>query len=210
MVKKLQKSSDSTPTTETKVGAGSPLASTVKDSAQQIWLAGLGAFAKAQQEGGKVFEALVQEGLSVQRKTQAVAEERIADATNRMTGMANDITSKATGQWDKLETIFEERVSRTLNKLGVPTAQDIELLIARIDELNRNVQMLQPKSASSTKAKAEAAVEPVAVATKKPASRKKVVAEVVDVVEKPAAAARKSAKATAETVAADANTAAAA
>jgi dsRNA-specific ribonuclease len=92
----------------------------------------------------------------------------------------------------------------------VPTAQDIELLIARIDELNRNVQMLQPKSASSTKAKAEAAVEPVAVATKKPASRKKVVAEVVDVVEKPAAAARKSAKATAETVAADANTAAAA
>lgn len=194
MVKKLQKSSDST-ATEAKVGTASPLASTVKDSAQQIWLAGLGAFAKAQQEGGKVFEALVQEGLSMQRKTQAAAEERIADATNRMTGMANDITSKATGQWDKLESIFEERVSRTLNKLGVPTAQDIELLIARIDELNRNVQMLQPKTASATKAKAEAAVEePAAAAPKKPASRKKVVAEVVEAVEKPASVARKSVK----------------
>ncbi|MEN9843694.1 MAG: hypothetical protein RLZZ612_1523 [Pseudomonadota bacterium] len=209
MVKKLQKSSDSISTTETNVGTGAPLASTVKDSAQQIWLAGLGAFAKAQQEGGKVFEALVQEGLSVQRKTQAVAEERIADATNRMTGMANDITAKATGQWDKLETIFEERVSRTLNKLGVPTAQDIELLIARIDELNRNVQMLQPKAASATKVKADAVVEAVAVAIKKPASRKKAGAEVVDAVEKPAAA-RKSVKATAETVSAEANTAAAA
>jgi poly(hydroxyalkanoate) granule-associated protein len=187
MVKKLQKSSTSTSTTETKVGAGSPLASTVKDSAQQIWLAGLGAFAKAQQEGGKVFEALVQEGLSVQRKTQAVAEERIADATNRMTGMANDITSKATGQWDKLETIFEERVSRTLNKLGVPTAQDIELLIACIDELNRNVQMLQPKAASAKAKAGKAKVSDEAVvAPKKPASRKKVVAPVSTVEEKPA------------------------
>lgn len=144
MVKKLQK----TTTKATAVDASdAPLAGAVKDSAQQIWLAGLGAFAKAQQEGTKVFDSLVKEGLSIQRKTQAAAEERIADATNRMTNMANDITSKATGQWDKLETIFEDRVSRTLGKLGVPTAQDIDALIERIDELNRNVQKLQPKAA---------------------------------------------------------------
>jgi poly(hydroxyalkanoate) granule-associated protein len=61
------------------------LSSTVKDSAQQIWLAGLGAFSKAQEEGGKVFEALVKEGLTIQRKTQAVAEEKISEATSRMT-----------------------------------------------------------------------------------------------------------------------------
>lgn len=208
MVKKLQKSSDTT--AQTHIGADTPLASTVKDSAQQIWLAGLGAFAKAQQEGGKVFEALVQEGLSVQRKTQAVAEERIADATNRMTGMANDITSKATGQWDKLETIFEERVSRTLNKLGVPTAQDVELLIARIDELNRNVQMLQPKAAPA-KAKAEPTEEPVAT-PKKPASRKKVVVdatEVTDIEAKKPAATRKATKAATGVAASEENTAAA-
>ena len=38
------------------------LTSTIKESTQQIWLAGLGAYAKAQEEGGKIFEALVQEG----------------------------------------------------------------------------------------------------------------------------------------------------
>jgi poly(hydroxyalkanoate) granule-associated protein len=43
-----------------------------KDSAQQIWLAGMGAFSKAQAEGGKVFEALIQEGMSLQRKTQGI------------------------------------------------------------------------------------------------------------------------------------------
>ncbi|WP_305806821.1 phasin family protein, partial [Stenotrophomonas sp. YIM B06876] len=78
MVKKLQKSSDD----EKK--ASDQFSSTVKDSAQQIWLAGLGAFAKAQEEGGKVFESLVKEGLSIQRKTQAVAEERISEATSRV------------------------------------------------------------------------------------------------------------------------------
>ncbi len=176
MVKKLQKTTAKKTAPE---ASAAPLAGAVKESAQQIWLAGLGAFSKAQQEGSKVFEGLVKEGLSIQRKTQAVAEERIADATNRMTTMANGITSKATGQWDKLETIFEDRVSRTLNKLGVPTAQDIDALIARIDELNRNVQKLQPKAAPKTAAKATtatpdatpAATKTVAKKTVKPATK---------------------------------------
>lgn len=171
MVKKLQKTTAKKTAPE---ASAAPLAGAVKESAQQIWLAGLGAFSKAQQEGSKVFEGLVKEGLSIQRKTQAVAEERIADATNRMTTMANGITSKATGQWDKLETIFEDRVSRTLNKLGVPTAQDIDALIARIDELNRNVQKLQPKAAPKTAAKATTATPDATPAATKTVAKKSV------------------------------------
>jgi poly(hydroxyalkanoate) granule-associated protein len=143
MVKKLQKKAAEKTT-------GAYLSGTVKESAQQIWLAGLGAFAKAQEEGGKVFEALVKEGTSIQRKTQAAAEEKISDATNRMATMATDISSRASGQWDKLENIFEERVSKALNKLGVPSAKDIDVLIARIDELNRNVAKLSAKSGAPT------------------------------------------------------------
>jgi poly(hydroxyalkanoate) granule-associated protein len=139
MVKKLQKNAAEKTT-------GPHLSGTVKESAQQIWLAGLGAFAKAQVEGGKVFEALVKEGTSIQRKTQAAAEEKISEATNRMATMATDISSRASGQWDKLENIFEERVSKALNKLGVPSAKDIDVLIARIDELNRSVAKLSAKT----------------------------------------------------------------
>lgn len=164
MVKKLQKIS-----AEKKSGA--QLSGTIKDSASQIWLAGLGAFAKAQEEGGKVFDALVKEGLSIQRKTQAAAEEKISEATNRMATMATGLSSKASGQWDKLETIFEERVSRALNKLGVPSAKDIDVLIARIDELNRNVNKLSAKSGTHAAAKpgAHGAVKP---ARKRTAVRK--------------------------------------
>ncbi len=160
MVKKVQKSAASKKT-------ASPLPSSVKDSAQQIWLAGLGAFTKAQTEGGKVFETLVKEGLAIQRKTQAVAEEKITEATSKMAHVATGLTSKATGQWDKLESIFEERVARALNKLGVPSAKDVEALVARIDELNRSVQRLSAKAAPARKAGATA-VKPAAKAPAKP------------------------------------------
>jgi poly(hydroxyalkanoate) granule-associated protein len=157
MVKKMQKS------TSAEKSSGAHLSGTVKESAQQIWLAGLGAFAKAQEEGGKVFEGLVKEGMSIQRKTQAVAEEKISEATSRMASMATDISSKASGQWDKLENIFEDRVSKALKKLGVPTSKDIDVLVARIDELNRNVAKLGAKSAPpKSRASANGAAKPAA------------------------------------------------
>lgn len=160
MVKKVQKSAPG------KKAAG-PLPSSVKDSAQQIWLAGLGAFAKAQTEGGKVFETLMKEGLAIQRKTQAVAEEKITEATSKMAHVATGLTSRATGQWDKLESIFEERVARALNKLGVPSAKDVEALVARIDELNRSVQRLSAKAAPARKS-AAASAKPDAKPAAKP------------------------------------------
>jgi poly(hydroxyalkanoate) granule-associated protein len=157
MVKKLQKS-------KPQKAAGIHLSGSVKDSAQQIWQAGLGAFTRAQAEGSKAFESLVKEGVSIQRKTQAAAEEKISEATSKMSTMATDISSKASGQWDKLENIFEERVAKALNKLGVPSAKDVSALIARIDELNKAVQKLSPK--------APAAKAPTAKVVKKPAAKK--------------------------------------
>jgi poly(hydroxyalkanoate) granule-associated protein len=120
-------------------------AGNVRDSAQQIWLAGLGAFAKAQQEGGKVFESLVKEGMTMQRRTQAAAEEKFAEATNRMASVASEISAKATGQWDKLEGIFEERVSRAMKRLGVPTSADMDTLTSRIDALAARIDALDHK-----------------------------------------------------------------
>ncbi|HSV79259.1 MAG TPA: phasin family protein [Ramlibacter sp.] len=117
-------------------------AESVKESAQQIWLAGLGAFAKAQEEGSKVFESLVKEGASLQRKTQSSAGEKLSEAASRMSAMANEFSARATGQWDKLEGLFEDRVARALGKLGVPSAREIEELTARVEELTRLVAQM--------------------------------------------------------------------
>ena len=159
MVKKLKQMADK------KAAANgmfdSALANSVKESAQQIWLAGMGAFSKAQEEGGKVFEALVKEGTTLQRKTQAVAEEKLGEVTSRMSNMAGDVGAKAGQQWDKLETIFEERVAKSLNKLGVPSAKDVDALIKRIDALSAQVAKL---SKASGKPAADAATKPARAA----------------------------------------------
>lgn len=162
MVKKVQKATAKSKATSK---SASPLSGAIKDSAQQIWLAGLGAFSKAQAEGGKAFDTLVKEGLSIQRKTQAVAEERIAEATNRVSDMATDLSSKATGKWDKLENIFEDRVAKALNKLGVPSARDVEALIERIDALSHQVK------GTKTPAKAASPARKKTVAPKAPAKK---------------------------------------
>ena len=160
MVKKLKQMADKQATS----AAGlfdSALAGTVKGSAQQIWLAGLGAFSKAQAEGGKVFEALVKEGTSMQRKTQSVAEEKLSAVTSKMSSMAGDVTAKAGQQWDKLESIFEERVSKALGKLGVPASKDVDALVERIDTLSAQVAKLS-RAAAAKAAPVKAAAKPAA------------------------------------------------
>ena len=116
MVKKLKSISEKKAASPAGLLDGQ-LAASVKDSAQQIWLAGMGAFAKAQAEGGKVFEALVKEGMSLQRKTQAVAEEKLGEVTGRMSAMAGTVSAKAGQNWDKLEAIFEQRTAKALKRL---------------------------------------------------------------------------------------------
>jgi len=108
----------------------------MKDSAQHIWLAGLGAFAKAQEEGTKVFENLVKEGSHLQQTTQ--------QAQAKMTEAAEKVGQMASGQMDKLETIFEERVAKALKSMGLPSAQDVANLKARVEQLEK--QLAERKS----------------------------------------------------------------
>jgi poly(hydroxyalkanoate) granule-associated protein len=156
MVKKLQKMAARKTANPTGL-LDNQIAGMVKDSAQQIWLAGMGAFSKAQAEGGKAFEQLMKQGLALQKKTQGLAEERINAVTSKMTSVAGGVTDKAGAQWDKLESIFEARVEKALNRMGVPSRRDIDALIKRIDELSAKVGGAAPKAAAK-KAPAKKAV----------------------------------------------------
>ncbi|HEX2009917.1 MAG TPA: phasin family protein [Roseateles sp.] len=168
----------------------SQIAQTVKDSAQQIWAAGLGAFAKAQGEGGKVFEALVSEGMKLQKKTQSAAEGKLGAVASKMSGMAGEVGAKAGQQWDKLESIFEDRVANALKRLGVPTAKEVEALIERIDALSAAVGAGSAKPAARKVAPAKkAAPTKKAAATKPAAARNAPVKKTAAVVAKKAAAA---------------------
>ena len=112
------------------------LGGNVMDSANQIWLAGLGAFSKTQHEGGKVFESLVKEGEKVEERTRKAANEKVEEVMERV----DEVKEKANEQLDKLEQVFQERVARTLNSLGVPSQNDIQEIANRIEKLDASVQ----------------------------------------------------------------------
>jgi poly(hydroxyalkanoate) granule-associated protein len=145
MVKKLKQLAEQAP-------AGNPLAEQVRESAQQIWLAGLGAFGKAQSEGQKVFQALVQEGASLQKRTRAaVGGDKVAEMSKMAGKMAGQAGGKANAAWDKLEQVFEDRVARALGSLGVPTRADMENLAKRVDALNASVKALGTRPARQSR-----------------------------------------------------------
>jgi poly(hydroxyalkanoate) granule-associated protein len=169
MVKKLQKMAAKQQTQASGL-LDSDLAKSVKESAHQIWLAGMGAFSKAQAEGGKVFESLVKDGINLQKKTQGLAEDKINEVTGKMTSMAGDVQAKAGQHWDKLESIFETRTAKAMNKLGVPTAKDVDALVQRVDQLAAAVAKLS-KPAAAKKAAAPAAKRAAAPAKKAAAKR---------------------------------------
>lgn len=119
----------------------SQLVTKVRDSANQIWLAGLGAYVMAQKEGAKMYETLVAEGEKFQERTKTSTEERLTE-----------VRKQASGAWDKLEQVFEDRVARALHSLNVPTHKDI-------DELSKRIAELTKKLSGETEVAEEAEVE---------------------------------------------------
>src|SRR5688572_29274597 len=113
-------------------------AQAVRDSAQKIWLAGLGAFERAKSEGPRMFETLVEQGRNMGARAVGAADEALK-------GLRQANYSSG-GKWDKLEQVFEERVSRSLNRLGVLTRNEIEELSRQVQELNADVRNLMADS----------------------------------------------------------------
>ncbi len=139
------------------------LGKSITESAQQIWLAGMGAFNRAQAEGGKLFESLVRDGLSLEqtaRKFTGARADMVRDAVEGTVGQARE---RAADTWDKLEKVFEDRVQRALVKLGVPGRDDLNALTERVERLTAEL-----RKANATPG-AKAARKPAA---KKPVARK--------------------------------------
>ena len=147
----------------------------VISSARDIWLAGLGAMAVAQQESGKVieqgsklFDRLVKEGGKFEGETRKVAGGAVDDLKDGFDNRFGNMRQQAAENWDKLEKVFEERVARALGRLGVPTADDVQELIDRVQDLAEKVR----DAALDTVGKKKPAAR-VRKATRKPASKAK-------------------------------------
>ena len=146
------------------------------DSSRSIWLAGLGAFSRAQAEGMRMFENLVKQGEALESKTRQAASDTAAAARGAAKAKVTEVKNGVGGTWDKLEQVFEARVGRALSKLGVHSQADVERLAQRVDALSEAVNELIKASGSrpaakATKAQGKTRKAPARRAAKKSAKR---------------------------------------
>ncbi|GLQ33479.1 phasin family protein [Litoribrevibacter albus] len=165
------------------------IAQDIKKYTNQIWLAGLGAFSKADGEGNKYFDALVTAGKEIEERGREGVMRQVEYANTRVEGVKNDVIQRAedvreraNNTWDKVERVFDERVQRALTRLGIPSKADIDALKAEVESLKKNIETLKKAkaptrstAAKKTTADAEkpAAKKATTAAAKKPATRKR-------------------------------------
>ncbi|MES2403795.1 MAG: phasin family protein [Pseudomonadota bacterium] len=134
----------------------------VMDSAQQIWLAGLGALSRTQQEGGKFFDALVEEGVRIQEKTHAYTQDQMKQARDQATPWMEAARKRTNAAMGKIEQAFDERIARAMQRMNVPSQQDVQDLSARIDALAQELRAGRAASAKTAKPAASKRAKPKA------------------------------------------------
>lgn len=157
------------------------LARSLGESAQQVWLAGIGALGRAQSEGSKLFDALVAEGEELEQQARTSAGERAKEVKGAVEGSLEGVRGLAAGTWDRWEKTFDERMQRALVRLGVPSRSDIAELNQRVEELTaelrrrpaaprkRTVRKATAKTAAPAPGPAATAVPPATTAHAPPA-----------------------------------------
>lgn len=139
------------------------LQASLGESAQQIWLAGLGAFNRAQTEGGKLFDTLVREGSKVEQRAGR-AREDLADGVQ-------DARSRASDTFGRMDQAFRTRVGDALKALEVPTRRELGALVDKVDALNQKLRAHNTKPTTGTKAR-KAAARTAAASPSRPAAKK--------------------------------------
>jgi len=116
--------------------------SELKETANKVWLAGLGALATAGEEGGKLFDKLAARGESFETDGKEQMDKMRAQAEK----VADRAKSKASGAWSRFESLIDDKVTAALHRVGVPTRDEIKNLSARVADLSRKVEQFKPNA----------------------------------------------------------------
>ena len=128
-----------------------PMADNAIEYARQIWLAGLGALAKAEKEGSQLFDTLVHRGEELEAQAMQRAEDTVEELKDRL----GEVRESAAHNLDKLEKAFQKRVTRALHRLGVPSREDIQDLARQVNALQESIKtMIKAEEAKEAPKKA--------------------------------------------------------
>lgn len=112
----------------------------VKQYTRKAWLAGLGAYAKAGQEGYDYFKELVKTGETVEKDGKKLVNKKMNAVNERVDDLKSDAVQAVEGRLEQIENAFDQRVARALNRLGMPSRHDLDALSVRLEQLSALVE----------------------------------------------------------------------
>jgi poly(hydroxyalkanoate) granule-associated protein len=104
------------------------------ESAQQIWLAGLGVLTLAQEESGKLFHALVDAGKQIEKVMPSPVD------------ALRTASESAESYWKKVQHLIDQQITAALHRFGVPTKDEIDRLTRRIEQLTASIEALRART----------------------------------------------------------------
>jgi len=144
-----------------------------------VFLAGLGAFANAQKMGTETFESLVKDGEKFRKEASKKTEKLIDDVQDSVRDMRDDAEARAEGLLDrvrdrsklgKLQSAFDKRVADAMDRLNVPSKNDIDKINKKLDKILRSMDSKAKKPAAK-KAPVKKAATKKATTKKAPAAK---------------------------------------
>ena len=147
------------------------LARSLGESAQHVWLAGIGALGRAQTEGSRLFASLVEEGEELERGARTAASDRADDVMEAVGSGVDDVRGRAEDTWERWEKALDERMQRALSRMGVPSRDDVSELERKVGALE--AELRRERAASARKAAARKTAPRKTPATTKTAATKK-------------------------------------
>lgn len=112
----------------------------VKQYTRKAWLAGLGAYARAGQEGYDYFKELVKTGETVEKDGKKLVNKKMNAVNERVDDLKSDAVQAVEGRLEQIENAFDQRVARAFNRLGMPSRHDLDALSVRLEQLSALVE----------------------------------------------------------------------
>ncbi|MGZ5033707.1 MAG: phasin family protein [Usitatibacter sp.] len=88
-------------------------------------------------------DSLMKQGAAFQRSGRKMALAKAHQARNAVAAGAGEARTRTVDAVSHLEKVFEQRVSKVVSKLGVPTAKDVRALSRQVAQLQTSVEQLR-------------------------------------------------------------------
>lgn len=151
----------------------------LKQQLENVFLAGLGALANAQKMGTETFDALVKDGEKFRKEATKKTDKMIDEAESELRELGDEVQEKAEGLMDrvrgrvqtgKLQNAFDKRVADTMDRLNVPSKNDIDKINKKLNKILRVIEAQGKPAAPKRKVASKKTVSKKAPA--KPAANK--------------------------------------